>query len=933
MPAHAVIPYQKALPEAPGRTPWTKPEVYLEKLGSGDYAVRQIRRPSSMFLVEKLRRAVNTWRGLSYPGISSVTRRLFQYWFDEDHLLAGGGFWRYWWAQREAVETLVYLFEARQIADFKSLAEEFGDQPKFGLLTMDFTIHTSMAGQRLLTRWVPEKEQDATVELPAEKMARYAFKMATGSGKTEVMAMIVVWAYLNRKLGGPASKTYQDLADNFLIVAPNVIVFERLERDFANNAIFNNRPLIPPEWKGLWGLKVILRGESAAPDPSGNLFLVNIQQIYESRQEEWQPINPLDAILGVPPNKDLASYQTSMLERIKSLSNLIVLNDEAHHVHDDDLAWNQTLLALDANLRQRTGHGLALWLDFSATPKTQAGTYYPWIIMDYPLAQAIEDQIVKAPLIVHQVNKRDPERITQENVFSAYHDWILVALERWKEHTKVFRGVEQKPVLFIMVERTAYADALAEEIRKAAKLKKDEVLVIHTDTKGNLTKADLDTARDAARDVDKPHSPIKIIVSVLMLREGWDVRNVTVILGLRPFTARAEILPEQAVGRGLRLMNNISPDNRQTLEVIGTDAFEGFVRQLEQEGVGIDTVGEPPPLPIKIYPVQEKSVYDIAIPITKLRYKHEYRKLDTIDPLALPPIYKTEDLAEELAIAIKMEFATTGTTVHQTVILPEGPLLSQDFLRDITQRIERRLELSGRFAQLMGIVKKYIKHRCFGIEVNLDDDQIIRHLRDPLLQEGITAFLGRQIANLATEQREIEFEDAHFVLSKTLPFTWRRKHVACQRTIFNECAVYNNLEERFALFLDRASDILRFAALAESYTRFRVDYLNPHGAIRLYYPDFVAVQTTQPGIVNWIMETKGREDENVEHKDAAIKNWCENITQQTGDQWRYLKITQSIFDQFRGKTLAELVNRVNNQEILPLLKDTQNLVLSDRKED
>src|SRR5665648_90386 len=78
--------------------------------------------------------------------------------------------------------------------------------------------------------------------------------------------------------------------------------------------------------------------------------------------------------------------------------------------------------------------------------------------------------------------------------------------------------------IFIMVERTAYADVLATEIRRTARLKEEEVLVIHTDTKGNLTKNDLDAARDAARDVDKPGSAVKIIVSVLMLREGWDVR-------------------------------------------------------------------------------------------------------------------------------------------------------------------------------------------------------------------------------------------------------------------------------------------------------------------------------------------------------------------------------------------------------------------------
>lgn len=88
----------------------------------------------------------------------------------------------------------------------------------------------------------------------------------------------------------------------------------------------------------------------------------------------------------------------------------------------------------------------------------------------------------------------------------------------------------------------------------------------------------------------------------MMLREGWDVQNVTVVLGLRPFTAKAQILPEQAVGRGLRIMKGISPDHTQTLEVMGTSAFEEFVRELEKEGVGINTVKTPPPLPVTISP-------------------------------------------------------------------------------------------------------------------------------------------------------------------------------------------------------------------------------------------------------------------------------------------------------------------------------------------
>jgi len=183
-------------------------------------------------------------------------------------------------------------------------------------------------------------------------LLRVAFKMATGSGKA--MAIAGARFHKQRVLGSP-------LSTNFLIVAPNVIVYQRLEKDFAANRIFYELPLIPPEWHGAFNQKVILRGEAAEPDPSGNLFLTNIHQLYESRDEEWTPANAIEALLGRKPAKDLAaSRQRSMLERVKALKDLVVLNDEAHHVHDEDLAWSQSLLAVHRALPQ----GLGLWLDF-----------------------------------------------------------------------------------------------------------------------------------------------------------------------------------------------------------------------------------------------------------------------------------------------------------------------------------------------------------------------------------------------------------------------------------------------------------------------------------------------------------------------------------------------------------------------------------------
>jgi type III restriction enzyme len=238
---------------------------------------------------------------------------------------------------------------------------------------------------------VLELEAVDVQDLPPENLRRYAFKMATGSGKTWVMAMAVVWSHFHKKRV-PGS----DLSTNFLIVAPNVIVYQRLEKDFGSSRIFHELPLIPPEWRGTWSQKVILRGESTEPDPSCNLFLTNIHQLYESRQQEWTPQNAIEALLGPRPVKDLTSSERSMLERVKELQDLVVLNDEAHHVHDEDLKWSQSLLSIHRALP----NGLALWLDFSATPKDQNGMYFPWTVCDYPLAQVVEDRIVKAPIMV-----------------------------------------------------------------------------------------------------------------------------------------------------------------------------------------------------------------------------------------------------------------------------------------------------------------------------------------------------------------------------------------------------------------------------------------------------------------------------------------------------------------------------------------------------
>ena len=921
--ADALVSYDKDLPAITGRRPWEKPASYLVKDDEAPTGWREDdsgRRPSRLLLVPKIRDAVDAWRDGGYDGASDVTRCLFEYWFEQDHEVSGFDVpFRYYFCQREAIETLAWLVEIAGERDAQSLIQAYTTGFKKDLLTDNIVFQTTMEGRRQLRRYVPELDADGVQDLPPSDLRRFAFKMATGSGKTWVMAMAIVWARLHKQRV-PGS----ELSTNFLIVAPNVIVHQRLEKDFANNRIFHELPLIPPEWKGGFSQKVILRGDAAEPDPSGNLFLTNIHQLYESRDEEWTPENAVEALLGRKPAKDLAaSGQRSMLERVKSLKDLVVLNDEAHHVHDEKLAWSQSLLAVHRALP----HGLGAWLDFSATPKDQNGMYFPWTVCDYPLAQAVEDRIVKAPLIVTKGDDpsrptSDPDNVTRENVAEKYGDWLRAAVQRWKEHWKVYRKLGIKPVLFIMAEKNVYADALGQYLWKngGVGFKESEVLVIHTDNTGEVRKGDLEKARQAARDIDTAESNVKAIVSVMMLREGWDVRNVTVVLGLRPFTARAEILPEQVIGRGLRLMTRVSPDRTQTLEVLGTRNLLDVLRtQLEAEGVGVASTSTGPPPPIVIEPVQERLEHDIAIPITKPSLTHDIRKLADLKIGSLAAIFDQEELDERFRVSLKLEFATTETEVHQADIAAGEPPPSRMLLARITNQVIDRAKLPNRFAELYPIVREYVASRCFGQKVTPDDETLRSHLDRAELREGIAKYLARAIAALTIERHAIEFEKADFHLSETKPFSWRRNlppPLEARKTIFNFVATYNDFERRFAQFLDRAEDVTRFAALGTteqgaSGTQFRVDYLKPSGAIGFYHPDWVAVQRIGKGEVNWIIETKGRVWEDTEIKDEAMRGWCERVSTATGTAWRYARINQEEFDSREAHTLGELLGALS----------------------
>jgi len=307
----------------------------------------------------------------------------------------------------------------------------------------------------------------------ASDFARYCTKMATGSGKTKVMALAVAWQFLNAMR--ESEPIASDYAKTFLVLAPNVIVFERLKTDFSGGHIFQADPVIPKELGIFWDFDCVMRGDAEKAHAEGTLFLTNIQQFYErpDRSSDDEP-DAMTAVLGPkPPTKKLEL--TDFGDRIAlRAGHLLVINDEAHHTHDEENEWNKVIRGL------HTKTPLAAELDFSATPRFQKGAIFPWTISDYPLKQAIIDGIVKRPM-------KGIAKITEakSDVASVrYRAYLAAGVERWREYRDQLKPLKKKPVLFVMMNSTEEAEDVADWLRLPVTLV--QALCVESEAEGLL---------------------------------------------------------------------------------------------------------------------------------------------------------------------------------------------------------------------------------------------------------------------------------------------------------------------------------------------------------------------------------------------------------------------------------------------------------------
>lgn len=853
-------------------------------------------------LVFELRRQVKEWRDKDYEGASETSKALLKYWFQTEHIMPkadGSSFqFEYYFAQREALETIIYLHDVVQVKD------------KYDMIRFDSTGLVS-AG------------------MFQENWRRFLIKMATGSGKTKVLSLAIAWSYFH--------KLYEedsDMARNFLMIAPNIIVLDRLKTDFEGLAIFSQDPVIPHNgyegrnWKDDFQVTVHLQDEVNVVRKVGNLFLTNIHRVYDSDEKEpsFEDEDTTSYFLGKRAVTKTNEQQTDLGLIVREIDELMVLNDEAHHMHDEKMAWFKSIQDIHNKLLQKD-KSISLQIDVTATPKHKNGAIFVQTITDYPLVEAIYQNIVKHPLVPDAASRAKLVEKKSVKFSERFEDFLHLGYLEWKKTYDEHQKLGKKAVLFVMTDDTKNCDEVANYLETRYPEFVDAVMVIHTNKSGDISEArsgrnkeELDLLRKMANSIDV--NEFKVIVSVMMLKEGWDVRNVTTIVGLRAYTSASNILPEQTLGRGLRCM--YKSDVPEYLSVVGTNAFMDFVESIKSEGVELEKAGmgagTKPKTPI-VLEVDNENVHkdieelDIEIPILTPRIVREYKNLSELDVKSfLAKKLKLKEFSEEEKREILFKHVVKaedgGDEIHhKTVLESTGEIDPQSVIGYFTQIIMRELRLISGYDVLYAKVKEFIKCHLFENEIELDDLNVIRNLSELEVTKTIIETFKSRINDLTIQDKgEAEIKDT-IKLSKVRPFIVKdQAFLIPKKSVFNKIIGDSHFELEFASFLEGCEDIVSYV---KNYfaVHFKIDYKNASGDISNYYPDFIVKKNDKE---IFIIETKGLEDLDVPEKMARLKQWVTDINKaQHKVKFDYIFVDDDGFKKYHPNNFEELISGFN----------------------
>ena len=944
----------------------------------------------SLELAHRLTDVVNAaWKsGEMLEKVTPTTASLLNYWFGEG--FCNERVRNFHEGQRQAILNIIYLHEV------------MGEN-----CVMD-------AYQGIIPELM-DRTDLAQLAKPKYQMPKYAVKMATGTGKTWVMHALIIWQMLNARHEDVESGRF---TQKFLIVAPGLIVYDRLLDAFCgrkkrdeeyrdpqtNDYYMNQEVFIPERYRdevfSFIQNNVVTKEDGIGRKTTGEgLIALTNWHLFENQMEEKEqdedvddsstvtPSEIISDLLPIRPGKsagndlgmlDRRALGGTELEYLAGLKDLMVINDEAHHIHEikrngetEEVEWQRGLNAISATKGTRF-----IQVDFSATPFDTKGTgekqvklFFPHIIVDFDLPMAMKQGLVKLLLLDRRQELTDLENLDYNaerdeqgkvvGLSEGQRMMLRAGLTKLNKLEEEFlkNDASKNPKMLIVCQDTTVSP-FVEEFLKSEGLEDEDIVTIDSNKQGEVKDEEWQEIKKKLFDIDRYKSP-KVVISVLMLREGFDVNNICVLVPLR--SSQAPILLEQLVGRGLRLMwresdyidikredrlrvlKNHQPPRTyiDTLSIVEHPAFIKFYDDLQDQGlVAVDEgdvgVGGATGDILTVGLREDYGKYDFQWPVILHDSIDEFEDaeidLDDLEPFTMYPLpLLRKFLAKEGETFVSQESLTKTTfgkyKVTANLFNASGyNEYLQKLLRVVTLRFEncRRqgfptIQING--AQTVQVMDWYIREKLFSAPFNpfQGNDWKILLAKDGIVTKHIVEQFAVAIYKMQNRLTTINAEVSHTDFSSLRAIKMRESYsMEVQKCIYPRLGYPSHgggLEKAFIEFLDRDAEVERFLKINENGHSFAIIfYVRKDGLMATYHPDFIVAT----GDKVYLIETKGDDkvdDVNVRQKQTATVEWIKKINAlEPGDRmnrtWEYVLVGESVFYSLSGSgaTITDICN-------------------------
>lgn len=919
-------------------------------------------------------RVNESWeRGELLAKATPATKELLTFWFDKAHIEMR--YINFHQGQRQAILNTIYLHEVLGVKAVKDIYENI----EFELLS-----EIDMAEFRK----------------PKYEIPKYGIKMATGTGKTWVMHALLIWQYLNAKYEEQHSGRY---SKNFLLVAPGLIVYERLldaylgkedengERSFETSDIYQFRDLFVPlnyreDVFGFIQNNIAKKQEIGSKVTGDGLVAIANWHLFMENEEEEESNTPLDDVgrvvrdifpvrPGISGGNTLDTLDAQYLsgkevEFLAGLQDLVVFNDEAHHIHENksygevkEVEWQRSLNVIAKNKGSQF-----IQVDFSATPYDVTGSgqnrikhYFPHIIIDFDLKTAIRAGLVKTiaidkrkeltdlPLEFNAIRKNgkviglsDGQKMMLRAGLSKLH----ILEKNFVEFTVDKQGVSNKhPKMLVMSEDTSVTP-FVEEFLRSEGLGEEDVVRVDSNRKGEVSEEEWLGIKQRLFNIDKHEHP-KVIVSVLMLREGFDVNNICVIVPLR--SSSAPILLEQTIGRGLRIMwrepefEDIKTENRRRLlvekkepisyidllTIIEHPAFiqfydellkEGLLGELDHDPKGGEILGDI----IRVGLKENYREYDLSWPtIIKDADEELIEHEIDINELEKFTAYEVKDLkkffakdgekfiSEEMTVKTRFGDYVVDANLFKSQSYNEYLQKIVDCVVNRMARISQRKNKIFPAMQINNVliaktIDRYIREKLFGepFDPFIDNNWKILLLKNGLITNHIVKEFGKAIFEMqqAVEPTDAKVNQSYF--SEISELRMRENFsLPITKTIYERLPYPSNsggFEKDFMGYAESDGGVESIMKVNEYYHSFAtILYIRTDGLMATYFPDFI-VKTKDKLYIIETKADKDLKDENVRQKQLATLDWVKRLnTLEAKDrmdrEWAYILLGENHF--------------------------------------